>query len=179
MRMSIFARNYQMVKTHNSEIVGHTVALNRMSDWTDDELHVVTAQPMKDSVSDDTEDTNSTSNISDDRWGGFNEFSNFTVADSVDWRTKGVVTPVRNQMYCGSCYAFTSAALLESYYYIAQKKQSDTPTTYDDIPDDNSSGENTLEWFSPQQIVDCSGDGTTWLNQHCEGGYIQEVMNYA
>lgn len=62
---------------------------------------------------------------------------------SVDWRNKGVVTPVKNQASCGSCWAFASAETLESHDAIRNGK---------------------LQVLSPQQMVDCAPNPN-----HCGG----------
>jgi len=57
----------------------------------------------------------------------------------VDWRKKsGVVTPVKNQESCGSCWAFSATESLESAYAI--HSGNDAPI------------------LSPQQIVSCAPD---------------------
>ena len=54
---------------------------------------------------------------------------------SVDWRDKNVVTPVKNQAACGSCWAFSAVETMESAVAIATGK---------------------LIELSEQQIVSCS-----------------------
>eukprot|EP00562_Extubocellulus_spinifer_P003909 CAMPEP_0178524390 /NCGR_PEP_ID=MMETSP0696-20121128/29616_1 /TAXON_ID=265572 /ORGANISM="Extubocellulus spinifer, Strain CCMP396" /LENGTH=427 /DNA_ID=CAMNT_0020155719 /DNA_START=19 /DNA_END=1302 /DNA_ORIENTATION=- len=52
----------------------------------------------------------------------------------VDWRKEGVVTPVKDQGMCGSCWAFASTAVLESHIAVR------TGTLFD---------------LSPQELVSC------------------------
>jgi len=54
---------------------------------------------------------------------------------SVDWRDKGIISDVKDQGECGSCWTFGTAETIESYYAMA-------------------TGE--LHVFSEQQILDCT-----------------------
>lgn len=54
--------------------------------------------------------------------------------DHVDWRTHSVVSPVKDQGHCGSCWAFSAVSTIESHAAIA-------------------SGD--LKTLSTEQLVDC------------------------
>jgi len=77
-----------------------------------------------------------------------------------DWRTKGVVNPVQNQGQCGSCWTFSTIAVIESAYAIKTGK---------------------LQKLSEQEIVDCSHgcvleDGQQVCNQGCNGGWMWSAL---
>jgi C1A family cysteine protease len=81
------------------------------------------------------------------------EFSAEDLQDSVDWRTKGAVNPVQNQGQCGSCWAFSSTAAIESAHFL-------------------KTGE--LLKLSEQQFVDCDK-----RSSGCNGGLEIWAFAYA
>ena len=71
---------------------------------------------------------------------------------TIDWRTKGAVTPVKNQKQCGSCWLFGTIGAVEGYY-----KRLGNPLTS----------------FSEQYFGSCNG-----ARPACEGGTSLDVYAY-
>jgi cathepsin H len=76
------------------------------------------------------------------------------IPDSVDWRDKGMVTPVKNQGSCGSCWTFSTTGAVESAWAIAGNK---------------------LTSLAEQQLVDCAGG---FKNHGCNGGLPSQAFQY-
>lgn len=75
-------------------------------------------------------------------------------ASNIDWRDKKVVTGVKNQGACGSCWAFSTTGSFESALAIKNKK---------------------LPSLSEQELVDCS---RAQGNYGCGGGLMTNAFNY-
>jgi cathepsin L len=125
--------NLDFIVEHNSYNLSYTLAMNQFGDLSSAEFgktfcgyrpHALKPSPVQ---------------------------FNGQVADELDWKAKGAVTPVKDQGQCGSCWAFSATGAIEGAVQISTK---------------------TLTPVSEQQLVDCAGSEG---NQGCNGG----LMDYA
>ncbi|XP_031504617.1 cysteine protease XCP1-like isoform X1 [Nymphaea colorata] len=150
-RFRAFRDNLAYIDRRNRELAGrrggggHTVGLNRFADLTNEEFKSIylrkIRRPAKRSRGGDKR--------SKRRW---QLRSMSDIPSSLDWREKGVVTAVKDQGDCGSCWAFSSTGAIESINAI---------TTGDLIS------------LSEQELIDCD---TT--NYGCDGGYMDYAFEW-
>ena len=69
-----------------------------------------------------------------------------------NWNTTNLLSPVKNQLSCGSCWAFSTTSSLETYMRI---------NNY------------TIDRLSEQELVDCSKE-----NNGCQGGLMHLAFDY-
>ena len=75
---------------------------------------------------------------------------------SLDWRSRGIVSEVKNQGGCGSCWTFSTTGALEAHLAL-------------------KAGAWRAPRLSEQQLVDCAGNFDT---QGCNGGLPSHAFEY-
>lgn len=149
MRKDIFEKNLATIREHNTAFARGIrtwwMGVNEFADLTQEEFKAFLGRN------------------SAGRYEGELNAGPFLKASSLpatmDWRGKNVLTPVKNQGSCGSCWAFAATATVESAYAIATQ----TPPVV----------------LSPQAYVSCmkNPDGCGGTGG-CEGAIAELAFNY-
>jgi len=136
-RFTVFRENLKKIDQLNAESNGAVFGVTQFSDLTHEEfrgkvlMNITTRPP----------------NVTE-----YKTFPGVNAPTTFDWRSKGVVTNVKNQAQCGSCWAFSATSNIESVYKLSG---------------------NSLPILGPQQMVDCDKDC-----YGCQGGWPSKAFNY-
>jgi C1A family cysteine protease len=142
-KFSTFVENFVKVATHNKQNSDVKLALNQFADMTDEEFKKYYASGL---ILDEY------AMLREQLESHTIDYSILQTPESVDWREKGAVTPVKNQGQCGSCWSFSSTGALEGLNFVKTGK---------------------LLSFSEQQLVDCDKK-----DQGCNGGLMDNAFAY-
>lgn len=144
-RFQIFRENLRGIVLHNSNFNNSfTMGVNQFTDLTPEEFRMYYISGMKSSAMVGSY--------------GCKTFSSSasSAPSSVDWRTKGAVTSVKDQGQCGSCWTFSSTGSAEGAWAISTGKLMD---------------------LSEQQLVDCA-TGFSYGSHGCNGGQMEGADKY-
>ena len=137
LRFSIFFRNLEKAADYNNEHNTNVFGVTRFSDLAEEEFRTqyLNYRPK------------GRKNIP------VNPVPSSSTPTNFDWRDQsGVLTDVKDQGQCGSCWAFSATETIESAWALAG---------------------NTLTEFSPQQIVSCDTEC-----YGCGGGWTEKAFDY-
>jgi len=141
-KFSVFIENLYKIMKHNID-PSHTYKLG-INEYADLTLEEFTSTHIKHTIKQSSGCIDQNSNVN----------STIKFPPEVNWIVEGIVTPVKDQGQCGSCYSFSVTGALEGAYAIKNKK---------------------LISFSEQELVDCS---SKYGDEGCDGGLMTNGFNF-
>ncbi|XP_060652823.1 cathepsin L-like [Drosophila nasuta] len=146
LRYYIFQTNREIMKLHNERFAAgketFKMGVNQFSDLLTEEFEKLILSDYNMTQEDDK----------DADYLVYDPPANLRIPPSIDWRTKGAVTEVKNQKHCGSCWAFAAVATLEGQHFLKTGR---------------------LVALSEQNLVDCSTS-----DNGCHYGSKQSALIY-
>jgi cathepsin L len=130
-RRQLFANSMEIIMNHNHHRQSsYKMGVNHMTDWTEEEFKAVRGYHRGLSQLQVAERTRKFAAKELPHLKGNPQ----ALPHSVDWRTRGVLTAVKDQGHCGSCWTFAATETMESHWAIET---------------------GTLEVLSEQHILSC------------------------
>ncbi|KQJ90423.1 hypothetical protein BRADI_4g31440v3 [Brachypodium distachyon] len=139
-RFRIFSESLEEVRSTNQKGLSYRLGINRYSDMSWEEFQASRLGAAQ---------TCSATLRGNHRMQDAN-----ALPETKDWREDGIVSPVKDQSHCGSCWTFSTTGALEAAYTQA-------------------TGKNIS--LSEQQLVDCAG---AYNNFGCNGGLPSQAFEY-
>jgi C1A family cysteine protease len=144
-RHAVLLKNLQFIHAHNAKHSSYQMHVNMFADMEMHELQGTRFAARKGMY-----------NTSDAAPSMFHH-DGTAIPDSVDWCARGKCTAVKDQAFCGSCWAFATTTSIESAYAVKY---------------------NDLVTLSPQQVVDCTWYTSGRLsNFGCLGGLFPSAVD--
>ncbi|KAI1700398.1 papain family cysteine protease domain-containing protein [Ditylenchus destructor] len=156
-RMQAFLTSRKRVNDHNQKfeqkLVSFRIEINHLADMLEDEYRKLNNYKVQSNVTSKSESESKTDE-SLESCESAERRKRDTIPESLDWKEQGLVTGVKDQGQCGSCYTFSTTGSLEGQYKKATGK---------------------LVSFSEQELVDCS---TEMPNSGCNGGNVETALEH-
>jgi cathepsin L len=135
-RRQIFEERLRSILAHNTDTTNTwTRGVNEFADLSDEEFKSSGRLGYKKQIAQEHRSRMVTSEFANKTVVDDDDMALSSLPESVDWREKGIVSPVKDQGHCGSCWAFATTETVESHVALAT---------------------GTLETLSPQELVSCA-----------------------